>query len=48
MKKLIFALIIVIFASSCASQRCHGVGNTTHALKAKKQQQQRTFSQFPF
>jgi len=44
MKKLIFVFIIAIFASSCASQS----GNTTHALKAKKQQQQRTFSQFPF
>lgn len=48
MKKITFILCILIFASSCASHRCHGVGNTPHSRKSQKVAQQRTFSQFPF
>ena len=48
MKKLVLMLIVASSLSSCASHRCHGVGNTPHAFKSKKHQQQRTYSQFPF
>jgi hypothetical protein len=46
MKKIILLLIVIFSLSSCANQRYHGVGNTTHAYKAKKYQQQRLQSQF--
>jgi len=41
MKKLVLSLIVIFSLNSCANQKCHGVGNTTHAYKAKKYQQQR-------
>lgn len=48
MKKLVLMLIVAFSLSSCASHRCHGVGNTPQAYKAKKQSQQRIKSQFHF
>jgi hypothetical protein len=48
MKKLFLFLMVAFVLSSCASHHCHGVGNTPQAHKAKKVQQQRTYSQFPF
>lgn len=48
MKKLALVLLVIFSLTSCASSRYRGVGNTPHAAKAKKYQQQRTYSQFPF
>ena len=48
MKKIAFILCTLIFASSCASRKCYGVGDTPHSRKSQKASQQKTYSQFPF
>lgn len=45
MKKIFSILVLLIFVTSCASNR-HGVGNTPQAAKSKREQQKVIASQF--